>query len=484
MSAKVLKNSAIYTTVALLQRSAGFLLLPVYTFFLPPDDYGNLSVILSISNFVSIIMLLAIPYATARFNFKVSGEREKVRMLWGNNLLLVLISAGFTGMLLIVFHSYLVEPFAKGIAFYPLLFISILTTMLNPLYVFYQSYLQTGQNGKRYGLNILLNFTVNTGLIILFVVVLKQGVQGILLANLITAFLFAVYVLVAFLPQVRLRLNRSNTKQTLRYSLPLIPHSLSFWAVNMTDRMFLFSSRGAAETGVYSVGSQVGGTMNVITSAVNQAWSPWFYDVIRDPERNIPAVVRMSNIICSLYCLMALAISFFSREIILLLAGEQYIDAWKIIPLTAFACVLIGYYHFFANVILLEEKTKHVAMVSGVSAACSIAMNLLVIPAFGATGAAVSMLVSYFVTSLLALLLSRKFRRDIRFSYTGMYVNFLLTFLASLFAYGGDNMPAMLFLALKTIILFFFIAVFILRYKSEVNAFVLQMKAKFFKIAG
>lgn len=484
MSARVLKNSAIYTAVTLLQRSAGFLLLPVYTVFLPPGDYGNLSVILSISNFVSIVMLLAIPYATARFNFKVDGEREEKRLLWGNNLLLVFVSIVFTGVLLMIFHRHLLEPFAKGIPFYPLLFISLLTTMMTPLYVFYQSYLQTGQNGKRYGLNMLMNFGINTMLIILFVAVFKLGVKGILLANLITAFIFAAYALVAFLPGVRLRFSKEQTKQTLRYSLPLVPHSLSFWAVSMTDRIFLFSSRGAVETGVYSVGNQVGATMNVITSAVNQAYSPWFYDVIRDSQQNIPAIIRMANIICSLYCLAALTIAFFSKEIILLLAGEQYADAWQIIPLTAFACVLMGYYHFFANVILLEEKTKHIAAVSGTSATCSMLMNLFVVPVFGALGAAASMLVSYLVTSLLALLFSRKFRKDIRFRYTDMYATFVLTFVASMLAYGGNGIPVMLFLALKVTVLFFFTAIFIVRYKSEVNAFTLQIKAKFLKMNG
>lgn len=484
MSARVFKNSAIYTVVTLLQRSAGFLLLPVYTFFLTPDDYGHLSVILSVSNFISIVILLAIPYATARFNFKVTGDDEKMRALWGNNLLLVLLSTFLIGTVLLLFHRYLLDPFTKGIPFYPLLFINLLTTMLGPLYVFYQSYLQTGQNGKRYGVNLAMNFTINTVLIILFVAGFRMGVKGVLLANLVSALLFAVYVMIAFLPRLKLRFSKDQTKETLRFSLPLIPHSLSFWTVGMMDRMFLLNSRGAAETGIYSVGNQVGATMNVITSSINQAYSPWFYDLIRDPQRNVPVVVKTANIICAVYCLAALAISFFSKEIIQLLAGQQYTESWKIIPLTAFACVLMGYYHFFANVVLLEEKTKHIAMVSITSAVCSVLLNIWAVPAFGAFGAAVSMFVAYLLTSLLALLLSRKFRKDIRFSYASMYAIFLLTFLASLLAYCGDGMQPMLFLLIKAIVLFFFIVAFFLQHKNDISMFALQMKAKFLKVNG
>ncbi|QEH41862.1 oligosaccharide flippase family protein [Chitinophaga sp. XS-30] len=483
MSARVLKNAAIYTIVTLLQRSIGLLLLPLYTFFLLPGDYGQLSVVLAVSNFVSIVMLLAIPYATARFNFKLTADPGGTRALWGNNLLLVLLSAACTGTLLLVFHPYLVAPFTKGIPFYPLLFTGIVTTMLNPVYLFYQSYLQTGQHGRRYGLNMLLNFSLNTGLIILFVAVFRLGVTGILLANLLTALVFAVYALLAFLPVVRPRLNREQTARTLRYSLPLVPHSLSLWALGMTDRMFLLNSRGAAETGIYSVGSQVGCTMNVITAAANQAWSPWFYDVIRD-RNNMPMVIKMCNILCALYCLLALAISFFSREIIQLLAGERYAEAWKVIPLTAFACVLMGYYHFFANVILLEERTKYLMVISTCGAACSIVLNIFAVPAFGGMGAAVSMLLSYLLASLLALSVSRRLRKDIRFRYGGMYGMFGLAFAVSLIAYSGEGMPAIRFLILKALVLTAFITVFFLRYRHDIIVWAGRMKAKIIKVSG
>ncbi|RYY12985.1 MAG: hypothetical protein EOO04_32685, partial [Chitinophagaceae bacterium] len=293
MSGTLLKNSAIYTFVTLLQRSVGFLLLPFYTFYLTPGEYGNLSVILSISNFVSILFLLAIPYATARFNFNME-DNGKLRVLWGNNLLLILLSTLIIGACLIVFHKHLVDPFAKGIQFYPLLLMGIVTTMLSPVYVFYQSYLQTGQQGKNYGLNLTLNFLLNNSLILVFVIGFKMGIMGILLANFITAVVFAVYTVIVFLPRIRLVFDKEQSKETLKYSLPLIPHTLSFWVINMMDRIFLNNIANASVTGIYSVGNQVGSTINVVTSSVNQAYSPWFYDVIRNPERNSSRVVNMT----------------------------------------------------------------------------------------------------------------------------------------------------------------------------------------------
>ena len=51
---KILKNSSLYTFCALLQKGTGFLLLPIYTTYLKPEDYGIMNLITSITGFLSI----------------------------------------------------------------------------------------------------------------------------------------------------------------------------------------------------------------------------------------------------------------------------------------------------------------------------------------------------------------------------------------------------------------------------------------------
>lgn len=64
----------------------------------------------------------------------------------------------FWGLVFIIFHDILLTPLTEGISFYPLLFLAILGTMLSPLYLFYQQWLQCVQDGVKYALNLISNF--------------------------------------------------------------------------------------------------------------------------------------------------------------------------------------------------------------------------------------------------------------------------------------------------------------------------------------
>lgn len=154
---KILKNSSLYTFCALLQKGTGFLLLPIYTTYLKPEDYGIMNLITSITGFLSILFLVSLHAAAARFHFKYVTSKGQA-IVWGTILLMVLFNSAFWGLICIIFHDALLVPLAEGIPFYPLLLLAILGTMLSPLYLFYQQWLQCTQDGLRYTLNLMCNF--------------------------------------------------------------------------------------------------------------------------------------------------------------------------------------------------------------------------------------------------------------------------------------------------------------------------------------
>ena len=174
---RILRNSGLYSFVSFLQKGAAFFLLPVYTAYLTPEDYGTLSVIQALVSFFSIFLLLSLDGAAARFHFFSVDQYFRAR-IWGTILLLVLGNSVVLGLILIIFNHWLVEPFAKGIPFYPLIFLALLATILSPLYLFFQRWLQVTQQGGKYVINMLLNFVILTTLNIVALGVFKLGVLG------------------------------------------------------------------------------------------------------------------------------------------------------------------------------------------------------------------------------------------------------------------------------------------------------------------
>ena len=428
-SSKLIKNSGIYVTVQVLQKGISFFLLPLYTAFLTPADYGTLNVVTSISSLLSVFFVLSLNAAAARFHYTHLDNEHQIKKIWGTLCVFVVINSVVLGAVFIALNRFLLTPFISEIDFYPFMFLSILCTILSPLYLFFQQYLQTRQDGERYGANMMLNFLLNVGLILFFVVVLKKGVVGVLLANVITSLVFFIYVLIVFIPKIIIRIDKSILKPAFKYSLPLIPHSLSSWLMAMVDRIFVNNMTGTAEAGVYSVGYQFGNILNVLTYSINQAYSPWFLE--RERKGEMHQVAKVAELLTLGYCFVALGISLYSIEVLkVMVSNDEFLSAWRFIPFISFAYVFSGTYCFYINILFLKH-TEWVPVVTFTSAIVGLLLNILLIPKIGSIGAGISCLVSLFVSSVLAFLFSMRAEK-FRFNNFRMFFYPCLFFLFSL----------------------------------------------------
>ena len=86
---KVLKNSTLYTFTTLLQKGAAFFLLPLYTAYLTPEDYGITSVVTSVSTFMAVLIMMALNGAATRFHYRNTDENYR-KVLWGTVTIIVI----------------------------------------------------------------------------------------------------------------------------------------------------------------------------------------------------------------------------------------------------------------------------------------------------------------------------------------------------------------------------------------------------------
>jgi O-antigen/teichoic acid export membrane protein len=466
-TSKFLKNSGIYIVVSILQKAIGFFLLPLYTAFLTPDDYGILNVVLSISSLLSVFFILSLNGAASRFHYIYLDDELHIKKIWGTLCLFVIINSLFFGAFFIILHRLLLDPFTKGIAFFPFLFLGIISTILSPLYLFFQTYLQTKQDGIKYGINMTLNCLLNICLTILFVVVFRMSVLGVLLASCITSIIFFIYVLILFIPRITLSFDKIILKSSLNYSLPLVPHSLSSWLMAMVDRIFVNNIKGKAETGLYSVGYQFGNIINVLTSAVNQAYVPWFFE--REKKGEIQQIIKVAEILTLIYCFIALGISLFAIDILKIMVSTNFQSAWRFTPFISFAYVFSGLYYFYVNILFLKQ-TKWIPVITFGSAIVGIIFNILLIPLVGSIGASISCLFSLFFSSILALFLSIRAEK-IRFKYFRMYFYVFIFFIASLIIFFPVCIKSSYLFILKVILFFILLLIFGFIYKNDINYF-------------
>lgn len=416
----LLKNSSIYTFVMVVQKGINFLLLPLFTAFLTPTDYGIQTVVTSVSSFLSILLAFGLDTAAQRFFYKYHMDKEQAKKMYGTVALIIICNSVSLGSLFIVAHKLLIDPIIGTISFYPYVLVGILYVIVNPLYLLYQSYLQTIQDGVTYGKNALLYTLTYVILVVILMAVCHLGVMAILLSQLIVAIIFFIYVIFKFVRKLYVQFDKVFFKQGLRYSLPMLPHTLAMWSSGTIDKLLVNEIRSAADTGIYGLGQQYASVMSLTSGAINNAYVPWFFQ--KADSGDVSSVRKTANALTAFACLMGVILSLFSKELLhFMISNAQYDGVYELIPFLVFSFVFQTVYYFFVNVLFLKD-TGIIFIITITALAFNVLLNIVLIPIYGIIGAAIVCTITYFVKSIMALAISQWRNKTIRFAWGKMYI--------------------------------------------------------------
>lgn len=471
---KIVANSAMYSFTTLLQKGAAFFLLPLYTAYLTPDDYGIVNVVTSVSSFLSMLILMSLTGAATRFHYKNTDENYR-KILWGTITTIVLISSVGWGAVFFTLHKFIVDPFIGGVEFYPYVVIGLANVIITPLYILFQHSLQARQEAFHYSVNTFTNFLVQVSLAILFVAVFKLGAVGMLLSNVLTSLLFFIYVLIAYFPKIKLGIDKGIAKKAFKYSLPLVPHHVAIWSSGTIDRLFLNNIKGTSVTGVYSVGQQFGSVVGTIAYSVNQAFVPWFFQMVEKGKEGFRKIEKMGLFAILSYCMIAFVISFFAPEVLRIMVSEGFRDAWQVIPIISFAFVFHGLYFFYINILFIKD-TGWVFTVTVCAMILDILLNILLIPKFGFFGSAIACFMTYFSRSVFALVLSLRKNKEIRYNYLMMYVAPFFFLALSYINVFLVRMPMLYTFPIKLVFCSLLSGLFYLKYKTHIKEVLVHFK--------
>lgn len=470
---KLLENSFLYVAVEVLQKGISFFMLPIYTAYLSPRDYGIVELVYSITIFISLFYTLGMTSAITRYYYKYKDkEPEYVKELWGSCFTFVLcVSFTFT-LVLILFHEQLINPFAKGISFFPYILLGMLNITINPAFTFYQASLQARQKGKRYSINGFVYFLINISLSIFFVVVMDWKATGLLLAHTVTAFIFFLYTLLVFIPQVKMGFNRRALRESLGYSLPLVPHQVSGWTISMIDRVFINNMITTGAVGIYSIGATLGGAVHVISGSIHGAYTPWFFE--RVEERDNKSIENISSFIITIYAFLAMCLSLFSRDILYIMVSSSFQSAWKVIPFIAYAFVFHAIYLTCCNSLFID-KTKYIPFITVTSAVINVILNYLLIPKWGIIGAGVASMIAKMITSIITMVVALRLL-PVKYKWIKMYGLTFICFSISVLDYYLVNMPWLTAMGIKLSCVVVVFLIILFAHRKQVSTIIPMIK--------
>ena len=350
----MIKNSAIYLVSSVMNKLSPFILLPILTRYLSPSEYGVIAII---QVFLSIFLSL---YGSLNSNIprKYFNLTKKQFSIYMSALVIVLFLLLLFSIFISLIYLYSGWPlFGLDISWYLAMPVIACMNMANLLNL---TLLRTKEQPYRYAAWEVSHAVLNLLISLILVIYLGGGWEGRAVGIMAPLLIYGVIGLYAF-SQHGIQWaywNWSDIKETLRVSIPLIPHALSAVIIVLSDRLIIQKLLGDDAVGVYSVGYQVGMVVMLFTDAFLKAWQPWFYKKLNaNTNMNKYLIVRFTRLYLVLLILGAVFYSLILKELFPFIVGEQYSTSAEIIFPVALSYVAFGAYQIFFPYLIHSKKT-------------------------------------------------------------------------------------------------------------------------------
>jgi O-antigen/teichoic acid export membrane protein len=387
------KHSAIYGFGGLVQRILAVLLLPIYTRYLSPADYGIVETLIALTTVLVITLRLGITNAFFRFYFDRPdpGHRRLVlrTSFWFTMAMATLglvVGAAFSREISSVLFGSADEAEVVVAAFVGL------WAQMN--YEQLTSLFRVEERSVAYVTASLANVALTIGATLALVVALDAGPLGVVVGN-FTGTLLVYAALVGYRrEQLGLQFDRGLFREMNRFGMPLVPSALLLWVTNFSDRFFLVKLADTQEVGLYSVGVRIASAMALLLTAFRTAWPAFAYSIEDDREaKRTYAFVLTYLVFVTTW--VATGLALLSPWLVDWIAAPAFASSSRVVGPLAFAVVIFAGYVVMVIGVGRARRTQFNWVVTGAAAIVNVALNLLLIPRYGMMGAAAATIAAY-----------------------------------------------------------------------------------------
>lgn len=386
---EILSSTAIYSLGTLLTQFVSFLLLPLYTRYLGPEDYGVLSLLLVYQAVLSFFSEMGFVSGIMRFFPTKEGKDADTFMATALYGLLVL--ALFFGTVCMVSRDTLGEWIVPGLDSAGLWI--ALTTMTAVMTPFAKAALRTFQLRKAPLLFVaasFVQFAITLSVTVYLVVYDGAGVQGVLVGQLSG---FSALVLISIAVHWSYFFSRPSLEslQTLLgFSVPLVPANIAALVIALSDRFFLERLASLREVGVYAVADKMSTVLQVllVTSFAN-AWHQFVFTHQDDPEL-ANTFAKTSRGYALLFLFAILVFSFAMPELLQFATTPEFMEGYRVVPILCVGPFMQGWVLFSYDGIHLANQTRKIPVILVSGMVLNIVLNMILIPPMGMLGAALA----------------------------------------------------------------------------------------------
>ena len=385
-------NVALMTIGTLGSRVLTFFLVPLYTSYLSTAEYGIADLVTTTTSLLAPILTVSIGEAVLRYLLDKEASFKDIFFIG-----FMFHSASFIILFFISPLLSKLDIFQSYIGLFLLYYLS---------YTFFSFFSFFARGVGKIFIFTIAGIIQTISMIVTNVISLVYfdcGVKGYLLAYIVSNFI-GIFILFFFgrlyiYASVK-HLNKQLLINMLKYSVPMIPNSISWWISNSSDKYIIAYFCGTALTGIYSVSYKIPTILSVVYGIFMGAWR---LSAVEDfgTEENQKFYSQVYTGLTELLFVVAAGIILMNQILARILFANDFYSARKFVPILVSAFLLHGLAEFYGSIYTSAKSTKMLFYTSLGGALSNIILNIVLISLWGGIGAALATLMSYGMILLL-----------------------------------------------------------------------------------
>lgn len=396
---KFAKNSILFLVGSILSKILNFVLLPLYTNFIPTNDFGAYDINTMMLSFISSVIYFEIWSALLRFLYDYDDlEKPKViksslKIFSISTIIFILISFTF-------FYLY------NSDYIYYIIILGITTSFAT-----YLGFLARGFNKNvDFAISGVINTLICLITNIVLIIVFKMNYSALYIGSILGMSIQIIYLLIR-LKLIKKTIFADNdkliTKKLLKYALPLCFNTASYWLLHSATRLIYNYLCGDSASGIFSVGNKFGTIIVLATTCFTYAWQDLSFSETKNKPNTKLYTIGSEKYL--LFLTSALVISLPLLKIIFpLLVKGDYIEAIDYVPLFLIVAMISGYSGFIGNIFYAIKDTKIISISTLISGIITVGLAFPLINSLGANGANISVLIGFIINVFIRFIILKR----------------------------------------------------------------------------
>lgn len=395
-----------YVFCNLIQKFVVFFCTPIYTRFLSPAQYGELTLYQSWFSIFGVLCTLNLFYSgfTAGITrFEYDSKKYTACSVW----LTVFTTIAVASLSIVI--NYRCDFIGIDRKYFILMFVEIVGFSAFNFFVAYRRFYYSYKSVVIISLAMTVAMSCFSVFAVIFLPV-EIRLDGRVFAEVATWSVVGIICLIFISRESFTIYDVKYWKYNLRNNIPLIPHYLSSTILNQSDRIMIARMWGLVESGQYGLAYSMSMFLTAITAAIQNAFNPFLFRHIRKKETgNIKYIINGLVVMMTSLCFIVVLVA---PEIIRIIAPIEYWGVEFVMAPIVSSVFFIYLYGVFSAIEHYYGKTFNIMIISVICAAFNIILNFLFIPIFGYIAAGYTTMVSYILLAFFHLFLSKRLLRE------------------------------------------------------------------------